>query len=139
MVSVIPQKKVLRGIPRFTEESIPKLGRKQNDTKKICLKISSPSKQNLQCVFIRDMLRNKILRVCYYFCSKERNSELFSLPRNGFLFRGTAGIPPEQSNCSVYSVFRRIIFLSEIANPIVEGYGKWIEGKNISLVMREEL
>jgi hypothetical protein len=62
----------------------------------------------------------------------ERNSE-------SFLFRGTAGIPPEQTNCSVYSVFRRIVFLSEIANPIVEGYGKWIEGKNISLVMREEL
>jgi hypothetical protein len=62
----------------------------------------------------------------------ERNSE-------SFLFRGTAGIPPEQTNCSVYSVFRRIIFLSEIANPIVEGYGEWLEGKNISLVMREEI
>ena len=80
------------------------------------------------------------------FCSTERNSELFSLPRNGsernsesFLFHGTAGIPPEQTNCSVYFVFRGIIFWSEIANPIVEGYGKWLEGENISLVMREEL
>ncbi len=51
------------------------------------------------------------------FCSTERNSELFSLPRNGsernsksFLFHGTAGIPPEQTNCSDYSVFRGIIF-----------------------------
>jgi hypothetical protein len=83
--------------------------------------------------------------------TSERNSELFSLPRNGsdqnfdclhlilfyskefraifssverfgtefreFLFRGKAGITPEQTNCSVYSVFRGIIFLSEIANP----------------------
>ncbi len=38
----------------------------------------------------------------------ERNSD-------NFLFRGTAGIPPEQTNCSVYSVFRGIIFLSENA------------------------
>ncbi len=51
------------------------------------------------------------------FCSTERNSELFSLPRKGsernsvsFLFRGTAGIPPEIIICSVYSVFRGIIF-----------------------------
>ncbi len=51
------------------------------------------------------------------FCSTERNSELFSLPRNGsernsesFLFHRTAGIPPEQTNCSVYSVSRGIIF-----------------------------
>jgi hypothetical protein len=75
-----------------------------------------------------------------------REFSVVSLPRNGsernsksFLYRGTTGIPPEQTYCSVYSVFRGIIFLSEIANPIVEGYGKWLEGKNISLVMREEL
>jgi hypothetical protein len=36
------------------------------------------------------------------------------------MFRGTAGIPLEQTNCSVYSVFRGIIFLSETANPISE-------------------
>ncbi len=34
-----------------------------------------------------------------------------------FLFRGTSWIPPEQTNCFVYSVSRGIIFLSEIANP----------------------
>jgi hypothetical protein len=28
-------------------------------------------------------VRNGIPRVCFYFCSKERNSELFSLPRKG--------------------------------------------------------
>ncbi len=97
------------------------------------------------------MVRNGIPRDCFYICSTERNSELFSLPlecsegnperlllifvqRNGipssfssaegfgtefrdFLFRGTAGIPPEITLCSVYSVFRGIIFLSEIPNP----------------------
>jgi hypothetical protein len=34
-----------------------------------------------------------------------------------FLFRGTPGIPSEITICSVYSVFRGIIFLSEIPNP----------------------
>jgi hypothetical protein len=103
------------------------------------------------CFLFSGMVRNRILRVCFYFCSAERNSELFSLPRKGsernseskllllfhgtefrvvfssaegfgtefrrFLFRGTAGIPSEISICSVYSVFRGIIFLSEIPNP----------------------
>jgi hypothetical protein len=38
-----------------------------------------------------------------------------------FLFRGTAGIPPEQTNCSVYSDFRRKIFWAEIANSTPAG------------------
>jgi hypothetical protein len=56
--------------------------------------------------------------------STERNSELFSLPRKGlewnsarFLFHGTAGIPLKITICSVYSIFRGIVFLSEIPNP----------------------
>jgi hypothetical protein len=36
---------------------------------------------------------------------------------DSFLFRGTAGIPSEQTICYIYSVFRWIIFLSEIPNP----------------------
>ncbi len=123
----------------------------------------SPSSCNLASAFcstrneirrgflFRGMVRNGILRVCFYFCSTERNSALFSLPRKGsernsvsmlqflfhgtefrvvfyssegfgtefreFLFRGTAGIPSERTICSVNSVFRGIIFLSEIPNP----------------------
>jgi hypothetical protein len=50
--------------------------------------------------------------------SSERNSE-------SFLFRGTAGIQLEQTNCSVYSVFRGIIFLSEIANPTLYPWTFW--------------
>jgi hypothetical protein len=89
------------------------------------------------CLF-RGMVRNRIPSVCSYFCSTERNSELFSLPQNGseqnsehfsplrngsernsvnFLFRGTDGIPPEQTNCSVYSVFREIIFCRKLPTP----------------------
>jgi hypothetical protein len=56
-----------------------------------------------------------------------QNSEHFSPLRNGsernsesFLFHGIAGIPPEQTKCSVLSVFRGIIFLSEIANPSLQ-------------------
>ena len=65
-----------------------------------------------------------IPRDSFVICFTERDFELFSLLWNGsernsesFLFRGTAGIPPEPSNCSVYSVFRGKMFLSEIANP----------------------
>jgi hypothetical protein len=45
------------------------------------------------------------------------SSEGFGTEFRGFLFRGTAGIPSEITSCSVYSVFRGIIFLSEIPNP----------------------
>ncbi len=72
----------------------------------------------------RRRVRNGIRMVCFYFCSAERNSELFYLPGKGsernserFLFRGTAGIPSEITICSVYSVFHGIIFLAEIRNP----------------------
>jgi hypothetical protein len=79
----------------------------------------------LRCFLSRWMVRKGIPRVCFYFCSTERNSELFSLPRKGserkserFLFRGTAGIQSEITTiCFVYSVFRGIIFLSAIPNP----------------------
>jgi hypothetical protein len=63
----------------------------------------------------------------FYFCSRERNSELFSLWRKGlernsesFLFRETAGIPSEIPICSGYSVFRGIIFFLEIPDPSSE-------------------
>ncbi len=103
------------------------------------------------CVLFRGMVRNGIPRICIYFGTRERNSELCSLPQKSseenygslllflfhgtefrvifssaerlgtefrdFLFRGTTGIPSEITICSVYSVFRGIIFLSEIPNP----------------------
>ncbi len=81
------------------------------------------------CFIFRWRVWKGIPRVCFYFCSTEQNSEFFSLPRKGlernsgfFLFRGTAGIPSEITVCSVYSVSRGIIFLSEIPNP---SYG-WV-------------
>jgi hypothetical protein len=45
------------------------------------------------------------------------SAEGFGTEFRGFLFRGTAGIPSEITICSGYSVFRGIIFLSEIPNP----------------------
>ncbi len=60
------------------------------------------------CFLFRWRVRNGIRRKCFYFCSTEQNSELFSLPRKdsernseGFLFRGTAGIPSEITICFV--------------------------------------
>ncbi len=130
----------LRGIPRFMEESIPKL------TELSYLKKSCSSKQNWERVFVRQMLQNGIPRVSFSFCSTERNFELFSLLgnnsegnfenlplflfhgtkfqalRNGSehnsescLFCGTAGIPPEQTNLFLSSL--ELFFLSEISNP----------------------
>jgi hypothetical protein len=76
------------------------------------------------CFLFRGMVQNGIRSVCFQFCSMVQNSEHFFPLQNGsernsknILFRGTAGIPPEQTNCSVYSIFRGIIFLSENANP----------------------
>ncbi len=78
------------------------------------------------CFFFRGMVRSRILRVCFYFCSTERNSEFFSLPRKGsernterLLFRGTAGIPSEMIICSVYSVFRGIIFCRKFPTLVI--------------------
>ncbi len=45
------------------------------------------------------------------------SAEGFGTEFRDFLFRGIAGIPSEITLCSVYSVFRGIIFLSEIPNP----------------------
>ncbi len=76
------------------------------------------------CFLFRWRVQKGIPRVCFYFWSTGRNSELFSPPRKGskrnsdnFLFGGTAGIPSEVTNYSVNSVFGGIIFLSEIPNP----------------------
>ncbi len=66
---------------------------------------------------------NEIPRICCYFCSTERNPSFFSSAKGlgtefrEILFRGTAGIPSEITICSANSVFRGIIFLSEIPNP----------------------
>jgi hypothetical protein len=56
-------------------------------------------KRNQSCVLFRGMVQNGIPRICIYFGSAERNSELCSLPENGseqnygslllFLFHGT--------------------------------------------------
>jgi hypothetical protein len=51
------------------------------------------------------------------FCVVFYSAEGFRTEFRGFLFRGTAGIPAEITICSVYSVFRGIIFGSEIPNP----------------------
>jgi hypothetical protein len=113
------------------------------------------------------MLRNKILRVFYYFWFQGTELRVGSLPLNGleqnskclllFLFHRTEfrvvfssaewfgtefrefPVPRNSRNfAGTNQLFRlfnlpRNNFLSEIANLIVEGYGKWLEGKNISL------
>jgi hypothetical protein len=75
-----------RGISRFMEESIPKLA--ELSYLRACF-----------LVFVCQMLQNGIPRVCFSFCSMERNFELISLLGNNsegnfenlplFLFHGT--------------------------------------------------
>ncbi len=109
-VSIISRKKVLRGIPRLTEESVPKLGTEQNYMKKLVLQKSLSPANRIESVFLSAKCfgtefwefasifvpRNGI-RSCFFFaewfgtkfqvllqfCSTVRNSELFFLPRNG--------------------------------------------------------
>ncbi len=69
MASIIPRKKVL--IPRFTEESIPKLRTAETGMKKISF-IKNPAPANrIDSMFLSDMLQNGIPKVCSFF------------PRNG--------------------------------------------------------
>ncbi len=84
-----------------------------------------PRNGNSSCILFRRRVRNRIMGVCFYFCSSERNSRVIFSSAEGFrtefrdfLFRGTTGIPSEITICSDYSVFCGIIFLSEIPNPI---------------------
>ncbi len=43
----------------------------------------------LSCFLFREMVRNSHLKVCFYSCTTERNSELFSLSPEGFLERNS--------------------------------------------------
>ncbi len=42
-----------------------------------------PRNEIPSCVLFRRRVRNRIMGVCFYFCSTERNSDIFSLPRKG--------------------------------------------------------
>jgi hypothetical protein len=56
-----------RGIPRFTEESIWKLGTEENGMKKISVTKNFAPANRKDSMFFQDMLQNKIPRVCFYF------------------------------------------------------------------------
>jgi hypothetical protein len=84
------------GIPRFTEESIPRLRTEGNGMKK------------------KLVLQKILLQQTVFFRDREfREFVSIFVPQNGipscFLFPGTAGVLPEQTICSIFSVFRRIL------------------------------
>ena len=74
----------------------------------------------LRCFLFRGMVRNWILRICIYFGSTERNSELCSLPQKGseqnygslllFLFHGT--------EFGVGTEFRDFLFRGTTGNSV---------------------
>ena len=87
------------------------------------------------CFFFRWSVRKGIQRDIFYFLLNGTefrvlfsSAEGFGTEFRDFLFRGPAGIPSEITLCSVYSVFRGIIFLSEIPNPSSGVSGsQWIQ------------
>jgi hypothetical protein len=95
----------LRGIPRFTEESIPKLGtewkyRKKCVLQKIllqqtelraCFSPQNASERNSELFLFRGKVLIGIPSVCIYFCFTDPNSEWVSLLRNS-LERNSVGL-----------------------------------------------
>jgi hypothetical protein len=74
MASVIPRKKELIP-PRFMKESVLRLGTEEK---------SCSSKENRQQVFVRDMLQNGILRVCFSFFPRNGIPSIFLLCRTAW-------------------------------------------------------
>ncbi len=125
------------GLPSFVLSRFFFRGMVRNGILTVCFYIFSTERNSeLFSLSLKD--RKGILSVCFYFCihGKEfrvvfssaevfgrefrvvfSSAEGFGTEFRGFLFRGTAWIPSEITICSVYSVFRGIIFLSEIPNP----------------------
>jgi hypothetical protein len=108
--------------------------------------------QNSGSFLFRGMVQNGIPRVCFYFCSMVQDFKYFSPLRNrsernfeNFLFRGTAGIPPEQTNCSVYSIFRGIIFCRKLPTLVTLKYfkgcgkGRFFSSKPCASLFQEDL
>ncbi len=62
------------------------------------------------------------------------SAEGFGKELRGFLFRGTAGIPSEITICSVYSVFRGIIFCRKFPTLILimKSVSRCLGGRNFS-------
>jgi hypothetical protein len=79
------------------------------------------------CVLFRGMVWNGIPRICIYFASKERNSELFPLPQKGseqnygslllFLFHGTEFRVVFSSAEEFGTEFRDFLFRGTIGIP----------------------
>ncbi len=90
-----------------------------------CCKVSSRSAERNSELFslpLKGSEGNSESLLLFLFRGKEfrdvfSSAEGFGTEFREILFRGTAGIPSEITICSVNSVFRGIIFLSEIPNP----------------------
>ncbi len=89
------------------------------------------------CFLFRVMVKNGIPSVCFQFCSMVQISEHFSPLRNGFgtefrefsvprNSRNSAGIPPEQTKCSVYSVFSGIIFCRKLPTLVMNSWSQTV-------------
>ena len=103
-----------KGIPscvlfrRMVWNGIPRICTERNS--ELCSLPQKGSEQNYGSLFLF-LFNGTEFRVIF------SSSEGFGTDFRDFLFCGTTGIPSEITICSVYAVFRGIIFLSEIPNP----------------------
>jgi hypothetical protein len=78
-VSFIPRKKVLISILRKSQAE----ARNGTELREKITFTKNPAPANrIESVFCPQVLRNRIPRVCFYFCAADSNSDLFSLPWN---------------------------------------------------------
>jgi hypothetical protein len=96
----------------------------RNEIPRFCIYFGSTERNSELCSLPQkgSEQNNGILLLFLFYGTEFRvvfsSAEGFGTEFRDLLFRGTTGIPAEITICSVYSVFRGIIFLSEIPNPI---------------------
>jgi hypothetical protein len=105
--SLFPSCVLFRGMVR---NGIPRIFGSTERNSELCSLPQKGSEQNYGSLLLF-LFHGTEFRVIF------SSSEGFGTEFRDFLFRGTTGIPSEITICSVYSVFRGIIFLSEIPNP----------------------
>jgi hypothetical protein len=125
---------VRNGIPRVpififfvARKGIPSCvlfrGMVRNRIPRICINFGTTERNSELCSLPQKGSEQNYESLLLYLCHGTEfrvvfsSAEGFGTEFRDFLFRGTTGIPSEITICSVYSVFRGIVFLSEIPNP----------------------
>jgi hypothetical protein len=112
-------------LPRFCSElvSLPRKKMVQNGIPRVYFYFCCMERNFELCSLPRNgsERNSENLHLFWFHGTKFRvSAEGLGTEFRDFPFRGTTGIPSEITICSVYSVFRGIIFLSEIPSPTLD-------------------